>query len=169
MEELAGILHTKGVLNVISIIEKLNDAHLNDDFHRFLVQYIKAGFPVHGLKEKSPLLKTLRMTLFEISLPEVFDEGDKQKSLKEIVSSVEQFYAGMLSVYDAKNETAGYFSIELANANHSDEFVFYVSVPESKKVFLKSTYFQFFQTRKFMKKAMIIIFSMRREFLSARI
>ena len=42
------------------------------------------------------------MTLFEISLPEVFDEGDKQKSLKEIVSSMEQFYAGMLSVYDAK-------------------------------------------------------------------
>lgn len=133
MEELAGILNAKGVLNVISIIEKLNDAHLNDDFHRFLVQYIKSGFPVHGLKEKSPLLKTLKMTLFEISLPEVFDENEKQKSLKEIISSMEQFYAGMLSVYDVKNESAGYFSIELANANHSDEFVFYASVPESKK------------------------------------
>ena len=60
-------------------------AHLNDDFHRF-VQYIKAGFPFTDLKKKP--FKTLRMTLFEISLPEVFDEGDKQKSLKEIVSSV---------------------------------------------------------------------------------
>ncbi|MEK7150360.1 MAG: TraM recognition domain-containing protein [Patescibacteria group bacterium] len=153
MEELAGILHTKGVLNVISIIEKLNDAHLNDDFHRFLVQYIKAGFPVHGLKEKSPLLKTLRMTLFEISLPEVFDEGDKQKSLKEIVSSMEQFYAGMLSVYDAKNETAGYFSIELANANHSDEFVFYVSVPESKKGLFEKHILSVFPNAKIYEKS----------------
>src|SRR3989344_6330176 len=133
IEELIGVLQEKGVLNVISVIEKLGDAHLNDDFHRFLVQYIKAGLPVHGLKEKSPLFKTLKMTLFEISLPEVSGEEEKQKNLKEIVSSMEQFYAGMLSVYDVKNETAGCFAIELANANHSDEFIFYASVPDFKK------------------------------------
>lgn len=133
IEELISILKTKGVLNAISVVEKLGDAHLEDDFHRFLVQYIKAGFPVHGLKDKSSLFKTLKMTLFEISLPEVSDEGEKQKTLKEIISLMEQFYAGMLSVHDEKNETAGYFSIELANANHSNEFVFYVSVPDTKK------------------------------------
>lgn len=140
IEELISILQEKGVFNVMSIMEKIGDAHLSDDFHRFLVQYIKAGLPARGLKDKSPLLKTLKMTLFEIALPEIYDDGEKQKNLKEIVSSMEQFYAGMLSVYDAKNETAGYFAIELANANHSDEFIFYVAVPDSKKeLFEKQT------------------------------
>ena len=43
----------------------------------------------------------------------------------------------MLSVYDAKNETAGYFSIELANANHSDEFVFMFRCRSQKRSFEK--------------------------------
>ncbi|MEK9182193.1 MAG: TraM recognition domain-containing protein [Patescibacteria group bacterium] len=152
IEELIGVLQEKGVLNVISVIEKLGDAHLNDDFHRFLVQYIKAGLPVRGLKEKSPLFKTLKMTLFEISLPEISDEGEKQKNLKEIVSSMEQFYAGMLSVYDAKNETAGYFAIELANANHSDEFIFYASVPDFKKELFEKQILSVFPNAKIYEK-----------------
>lgn len=152
IEELISILQEKGVLNVISIIEKLGDAHLNDDFHRFLVQYIKAGLPVRGVKEKSPLLKTLKMTLFEISLPEVSDEGEKQKNLKELVSSMEQFYAGMLSVSDAKNETAGYFAIELANANHSDEFIFYASVPDFKKELFEKQILSVFPNAKIYEK-----------------
>lgn len=152
MEELIGILQTKGVLNVISLIEKLGDAHLEDDFHRFLVQYIKAGLSVYGLKEKSPLLKTLKMTLFEISLPEVSDEGEKQKNLKEIVSLMEQFYAGMLSVYDTKRETAGYFSIELANSNHSNEFIFYVAVPDIKKELFEKQILSVFPNAKVYEK-----------------
>ncbi len=152
IEELVGILQEKGVLNVISVIEKMGDAHLNDDFHRFLVQYIKAGLPILGLKEKSPLFKTLKMTLFEISLPEVSDEGDKQKNLKEIVSSMEQFYAGMLSVNDLKKETAGYFAIELANANHSDEFIFYVAVPDNKKELFEKQILSVFPNAKIYEK-----------------
>ena len=152
MEELVGILQTKGVWNVISIIEKLGDAHLEDDFHRFLVQYVKAGFPVRGLKDKSHLFKTLKMTLFEISLPEVSDESEKQKNLKEIVSLMEQFYAGMLSVHDNKNETAGYFSIELSNANHSNEFVFYVSVPDTKKDLFEKQILSVFPNAKVFEK-----------------
>ncbi|KKR53198.1 MAG: hypothetical protein UT90_C0012G0003 [Parcubacteria group bacterium GW2011_GWA1_40_21] len=152
IEELIGVLQEKGVLNVISVIEKLGDAHLNDDFHRFLVQYIKAGLPIRGLKEKSPIFKTLKMTLFEISLPEVSGEEEKQKNLKEIVSSMEQFYAGMLSVYDIKNETAGYFAIELANANHSDEFIFYASVPDFKKELFEKQILSVFPNAKIYEK-----------------
>lgn len=152
IEELIGVLQEKGVFNVMSVIEKIGDAHLSDDFHRFLVQYIKAGLPVRGLKEKSPLFKTLKMTLFEISLPEVSDEGEKQKNLKEIVSSMEQFYAGMLSVYDGKNETSGYFAIELANANHSDEFIFYASVPDFKKELFEKQILSVFPNAKIYEK-----------------
>ena len=39
MEELVVVLHEKGLLNTLSIVEKLKDPHLNDDFHRFLIQY----------------------------------------------------------------------------------------------------------------------------------
>src|SRR6185369_11727692 len=38
MGEMIQILQEKGVLNAISIIEALKDPHLEDDFHRFLVQ-----------------------------------------------------------------------------------------------------------------------------------
>lgn len=131
MEELVSIVEEKGVMNVFSILEKLQDSHLDDDFHRFLVQYVKAGFSVLGVKEKSPLFKALRMTLFEVSLP---DTGEnKEKSLKEVLSVMEQFYAGMLSVSDEQKRDEGYFSLEFANANHSEEFIFYVSVPDSKR------------------------------------
>jgi hypothetical protein len=131
MEELVAILQGKGLMNALSVIEKLNDAHLDDDFHRFLVQYIKAGVPVDGAPE-SLFFRSLKMTLFEVALPQSEEESDKQKNLKELISKMEQFYAGMLSV-SAEKEGLDYFSVELANANNSAEFVFYISVPDRKK------------------------------------
>ncbi len=97
--ELLGIMQTHGVKNALDIIERMNDAHVQDDFERFLVQYIKAGFPLQGMNEKAPEFKALHMTLFEITLPEKTDEG-KEKALKEVISSMEQFYSGMMSVDD---------------------------------------------------------------------
>src|SRR5271154_3317095 len=37
IEELLGLLQEKGVLNTIAIIERMDNPHLEDDFHRFLV------------------------------------------------------------------------------------------------------------------------------------
>ena len=65
MAELLGILQEKGIKNAMSIVAKMADAHIEDDFHRFLVEYIKEGLDAPGLKEKSPLWKQLHMTLFE--------------------------------------------------------------------------------------------------------
>ena len=131
MEELVTVLQSKGLMNALSIVEKMNDSHLDDDFHRFLVQYIKAGLPIAGRLEKSPFFRSLKMTLFEVSLPEPTEEKDKQRNLKELISKMEQFYAGMIAVSD---ETDGpqYFTVELANSNGSEETVFYVAVPNSK-------------------------------------
>jgi hypothetical protein len=130
--ELLGLLQEKGIWNTLAIIEKLNDPHIDDDFHRFLVQYLKQGFPLDGLKDRSTLYKALHMTLFEVALP----KGDKQseeKTLKEFIGSMEQFYAGMLSISGGKNDADNYFSLEIANPNHSEESIFYVSVPGAKK------------------------------------
>jgi hypothetical protein len=132
MAELINILQDKGVLNALVVVEKLKDAHVEDDFHRFLVQYIKAGFTVADPKEKNPLFKALKMTLFEVSLPGAKKEEEKGKQLKEIVSKMEQFYAGMLSV-GSDAEGIGYFTLELANPIFSNEIIFYISVPDSKR------------------------------------
>ena len=109
MGELLGLLDEKGIKNTLTIIQKMDNSSLEDDFHRVLVQYVKKGYSIKNLKEKSPLFKTLKMTLYEISLPDRRDMAEK--TLKELVSSMEQFYAGMLVVSDPKNNTDNCFSL----------------------------------------------------------
>lgn len=146
IEELVGIMYEKGISNTLSVLEKLNDPHLYDDFHRFLVQYVKSGFEISGLKEKSPLWRSLHMTLYEIALPEPGKEA-VQKGLKELVSSMEQFYAGMMSVGEENP-----FTIELAVANGSDEFVFYCAVPDEKRNLFEKQILSIFPDAKVIEK-----------------
>lgn len=134
MGELVNILQEKGVLNTLSVVDKLNNPHIEDDFHRFLVQYIKAGFRVASDNEKSPVLKALKMTLFEVSLPSLEkDDSQKGKHLKEVISKMEQFYSGMFSVSTDDKYGSGYFVLELAKAIHSNEIIFYISIPDAKR------------------------------------
>lgn len=126
---LAEIVEEHGVKNAFSVVDQMNDPHLVDDFERFLVQYLKNGYPFNDKFEKTPESRALNMTLFEVTLPEKTETG-QEKPLKEILASMEQFYAGMLSVDDS--DGAGYFTIELAVANHNDDFVFYVAVHQKK-------------------------------------
>lgn len=147
--ELLGIMQTHGIKNALGIVERMNNPHVQDDFERFLVQYLKAGFPFEGMNEKAPEFKALNMTLFEITLPEKTDEG-KEKALKEVLSSMEQFYSGMMSVDDA--EGTGYFTIELAVANHSDDFSFNVAVHNSKKSLFEKQLLSIFHDAKIVEK-----------------
>ncbi|MDE2037982.1 MAG: type IV secretory system conjugative DNA transfer family protein [Patescibacteria group bacterium] len=131
MEQLIGVALEKGIKNAMTVAEKSGNPHLVDDFHRILVQLVASGRPLQGLKEGDPLWKPLHMALFEVSLPET-SEDDKKKQLAELISGMEQFYAGMLSIPSDKADPA-WFSLEIANANGSDQFVFYVSVPAGKR------------------------------------
>lgn len=150
--ELLGILQEHGIKNVLNIIEEMNDPHVQDDFERFLVQYLKSGFPIQGLDEKTPEWKALHMTLFEITLPEKADNGN-ERPLKEILAGMEQFYSGMMSVDDqSKNDGTGYFTIELAVSNHSDEFTFYVAVHDSKKSLFEKQMLAIFHNAKIVEK-----------------
>lgn len=131
MEELLGVLLDKGIANALNIVAKLGDPHLDDDFHRFLVQYLITTHKIPGLKEGTPLFKSLDMKLFEIALPEPIEEG--KKGLKELLSSMEQFYAGMYSVGDNRqNYGRNHFTVEISLAEGSEQFIFYVSVPSDK-------------------------------------
>jgi len=133
MEELLGILLDKGVITTLSIIGKMNNPHLDDDFHRFLVQYLNSTHKVPGLKENTPLFKSLNMKLFEITLPDMNENEGTKKSLKELLGAMEQFYAGMHSVGDGReNFNRNHFTLEIALAEGSDNFIFYTAVPANK-------------------------------------
>lgn len=129
MSELLGILQEHGIRNALDVVQKMNNPHIEDDFHRFLVEYIKKGFATKGIEEGGTMAKSLRHTLFEVTLPTTSD--DANKSLKELISSMEQAYAGLLSVSSVGNEDV--FTMELAVANGSDHFINYVSVPTGKR------------------------------------
>ena len=133
MEELLGILLDKGISNTLSIISKINNPHLDDDFHRFLVQYLHNTHQIPGLKENSPLFKSLDMKLFEITLPDMNDSEGNKKSLKELLGAMEQFYAGMHSVGEGReNYNRNHFTLEIAVSEGSESFVFYAAVPSQK-------------------------------------
>jgi len=152
MSELVSILQEKGILNAISVVDGLKDPHIEDDFHRFLVQYIKAGFPMSNKDEKSPVFKALKMTLFEVSLPGSDNKEEKGKNLKELISKMEQFYVGMFSVSKDDKGGAGYFVLELSNPNHSSEVVFFIAVPDTKKNLFENQLLSIFPEAKISEK-----------------
>jgi hypothetical protein len=71
IESLVGLLQEKGIKNALSVVKNMGNPHLEDDFHRFLVQYIKAGYDAPGFSDSSPIWKPAHMTLYEIALPEI--------------------------------------------------------------------------------------------------
>jgi len=129
MNELLGLMQTKGVKNTLSVLSALRDPHLEDDFHRMLVQYLQGGYPAKKVPEN--VKKIGNMVMYEVILPEAVE--DKTRTIKETVSAMQQFIAGMDSVVSGKTDKDNYFVLEIANAEGSEQFIFYVSVPLSKR------------------------------------
>ena len=143
MSEMIKIIQDKGVKNALNILKAMKDPHLEDDFHRMLVQYIEGNYPVKSITKE--ILKSAKFVLYEVVLPDGDDK--KERTIKEVFSLMEQFYSGMLSLND-KNEKDNFFTIEIANANGSDQFVLYVSVPISKKDLFEKQVTSLFHTIK---------------------
>lgn len=129
MDELLSIMAEEGLKNTLKIVRDLGDPHLEDDFHRILIQYVKEGYPLDGVKEGTPRFKALHRRLFEVVLTRE-DEDDKDRDIRELISATEQFYAGILSL--GHDEKPGDFtiSIEVAVQNASEQVSFYLSVPD---------------------------------------
>lgn len=125
MAEIVHLLETKGISNTLSIVQKTENEHIQDDFHRFLVQYIKEGLPIKDYGEKSEIAKILNRTLFEIVLADF--RGESEESFKDLYHKMQQFYMGMLSIANS-NE---YLTIEIANAIGTKQFVFFFSVSDN--------------------------------------
>ena len=130
MQELFLLLSEKGLKNALSVLEALKNPHLDDDFHRVLVQYLISGIDPTDFKKSKEIFKAAHLKLYEVTLPD-FDPREKEKEFRELVSLMERFYAGMLALSDGKdNEPArNYFTLEIALPNNGDEISMYVAVP----------------------------------------
>jgi hypothetical protein len=125
IEQLFGIMLEKGIKNALDIAAKMNNPHLEDDFHRFLVQYLHTIGAIPGLKVSSTLERTLNHNLFIISLPPTVGEGNKD--FKHFIQAMKQFYLGMFSVVDAGKDE--YYVLELAVEHARRDITLYASVP----------------------------------------
>lgn len=129
MRELYHVLAEKGVLSAISVTHALGNPHIEDDFHRVLVEYVRSGAIVPGLEKERDLGKLLHMTVFEVTLPFAgMQEGEKTLSFKDVILEMERFYTGMIPLEGASVVNYGHFSLELALSNFSNDIVFYIAV-----------------------------------------
>ncbi len=138
LQKLIDIFTTDGIRNVFSILEKMDDAHLEDDFHRFLVQYILKSDPeknkkrIGNLKETAKALET---SLYQVILPTEKEQTPGNQNIpadpKNVIALMERFFVGMLSISDptSPDKNKNYFTVEIAKAHNSNQIKFYVSVP----------------------------------------
>lgn len=140
----------KGIKNALSVVEKMQNFHITDDFHRFISEYLREGFTIPGLDMKEKISKGLNMSLYEVLIPEDEKKDDKKTTLEQIISSMEQFYSGMLSISSEKEEN--WMSLEIANANFSQEIVFYVAVPQARKNLFEKQILSIFHNAKISEK-----------------
>ena len=153
IDELMRVAKEKGVRNALSVVEKMQNFHITDDFHRFISEYLKEGFKISGLGTKEKIYKGIDLSLYEILIPEEGVNRDVTKSsLEEIISGMEQFYAGMLSISDSNKEAENWMSLEIANSNFSQEIVFYVAVPTSRKNLFEKQILSIFHNAKIAEK-----------------
>lgn len=146
IEELYGMLLTHGIKNTLEIVSQMKNPHLEDDFHRFLVQFLHTSGQIPGLKEGVPEFKSLNLALFEITLPPL---EDKTKTFKEFLTAMEQFYAGMMTIsLGENNKYKQYFTIEIAVSHNSPEIVFYVALPKERKSLLEKLVLAFYSGAK---------------------
>jgi len=146
IEELFGMLLSVGLKNTLLAIEKMNNPHIDDDFHRFLVQYLTSARNIQGLKEETPLYKSLNLKLYEITLPEA---KDQEKDFKAVLGAMKQFYAGMQSISsEVSNKDRNYYVIEIAQPAHGTDVIVYAAVPSSKFYLFEKQVLSFYQRAK---------------------
>lgn len=163
MEELLSILQTKGFPETLKELDRLNNPHLEDDFHRLLVQYKKEGHPIPGLDPKSPIAKSLDYVLLEIAVQEAA-HGKPGGSLKDIVTQMEQFYLSVLPYIGLPNFVFfkdwrkralihnEHFVMEIAVSHTREEAIFYISIPRAKRDTFEKQIFAMFPRARIAEK-----------------
>ena len=151
VSDLVGIMLLKGVHNVISLVKEMRKSELEDDFHRFLINFLLA--PHEDLEKKldKKELQALHLKLYEIILPDRSEEQNKNP--KEFMALMEQFYAAMLAIaYDNQNTENNYYTLEIAKPNDSQEVSFFVSAPKEMSDLFEKTILGLFPMAKILAR-----------------
>ena len=131
IEDLYAMMLEKGIKNTINIVKGFGNPHIEDDFHRFLVQYIASYHEIPNLKPKTDLAKSLGLRMYEILLPN--KKNNEEQDYKKTVALMEQFMAGMQSIAsDPKNKDRNFYTLELALEEGIDDMAMYVTVPKER-------------------------------------
>ena len=139
MRELYKILAERGILNALKVVEGQMNPHIEEDFHRVLVAYVKTGGTLPGLDKERELSQLLHTTVYEVTLPFAgSQEGAQEATFKEVITAMERFYVGMTPLEGASPMNYGPIAFELVLSNFSNDIVFYVGVREHMKdLFIK--------------------------------
>jgi Helicase HerA, central domain/TraM recognition site of TraD and TraG len=127
VEDIIAVAIEKGVRNALASLEKIDNAYVIDEVHRALIEHIKNGRTAQDMKEGVPPWQILHMTLFEVTLPELKSEQDKEHQLADLVGMMEQLYTGLRSI--SHRDSNQHVVLEIAVADNSEDIVFYVAVP----------------------------------------
>ena len=120
------IIKKHGVINAVEVIAKLQDAHINDDFHRFLTEYLKEGYPTYS-KETEESLRPLKRILYEVLIPK------KEQSQENIQEHIHKMYALISGIKSFSEYSDEYLTIEITNPVGEKHFTVFVSVYEKVK------------------------------------
>jgi hypothetical protein len=126
VQMLMQVMADKGIKNAFVMAEELNSPTVDDDFERFLAQYLLSGHEVKNNLSKEEW-KALHMKLFEVVLPE--GGAGEGKQAKEMMALMEQWYASMQALApEPTNKEKNYYSLELGIANGTTTASFYCAV-----------------------------------------
>ncbi len=147
MSEIYGYLLEHGIKNTLDLVSGMNDPHIEDDFHRFLVQFLHANGNIPGLKQESAEFKSLNLALFEITLPG--NVREEKRTFIDFITGMKQFLLGMQSISRGEyNKEKQYYTLEIANSSSSNDLVIYVSVPREKRDLLEKQVLAFYHSAK---------------------
>ena len=150
IEDLYSFMLDNGIKNTLYYISKIGNPHIEDDFHRFLIQYLAGDYEVPGLQGRKNLAKALDLRIFEITLPNPKGDSEEHK-FKEITTLMEQFMAGMQSIADDRlNKTNHYYTLELSISEDEDDMSLYVTVPKHRGHLFEKQIFPFRLGHKFL-------------------
>jgi hypothetical protein len=137
LQKIIDIFLSEGVRNSFTVLQTMSNPHLEDDFHRFLVQYIAKTQDQKMLGNYRETYRAVDTTLFQVIMPTEKEQQAQQQQnpamnpQQQIVALMERFLVGMLSIADptAGDKNKNYFTLEIAKAQNSNQIKFYVCVP----------------------------------------
>lgn len=140
MEELLGILNAKGFDAALKELDRIANPHLEDDFHRLLIQLRREGHPIKGLDPKSEFGKALDFVLLRIAVPEpkesVKEVCDKMVSLYQAIIPFVGLPTEAIFFKDWRNRKAiekEHFTMEIAVSHEGENSIFYMAVPRGRR------------------------------------